>query len=77
MTKALSTTTHLFGRKTANKGTRELTSESISADLLAFQLAGGTIEKLGNTCTLKHIPATQAVPPDPVRSLGRAKSAVS
>jgi hypothetical protein len=75
MTKALSSTAHLFGRKPANKGT--LTSESISADLRAFQLAGGTIEKLGNTSTLKHIPATQPVQADPVRSLGRAKAAVS
>jgi hypothetical protein len=76
MTKAINSTGHLFAtRKTPDKGTRDRTSETIAADVLAFQLAGGTIEKLGTTCALKHIPAQQVVPPTPVRSRSRAKSA--
>lgn len=72
MTKATNSTGHLFAGKRSNKNARDRTSESIAADIAAFELAGGTIEALGNTCTLKHIPTAEAVPPGLVRSsLGR------
>ena len=77
MTKALGTTGHLFARKTPAKTSREPTSESIAADLQAFELAGGLIEKLGNTSTLKHISPVEAVHAIPARSAGKAKSAAS
>ena len=77
MTKALGSTGHLFARKTPSKTSREPTSESIAADLQAFELAGGLIERLGNTSTLKHIPAVEAAHASPARSPGKAKSAAS
>jgi len=77
VTKALGSTGHLFARKTPSKTSREPTSESIAADLQAFELAGGLIEKLGNTSTLKHIPTVEPVHPSPARAPGKAKSAAS
>lgn len=70
-------TRHLPARKNPGGGARDTTSEKIAADLLAFQRAGGIIEKLGNTFTLKTISAEQAVSPVPVHALGKARSAVS
>ena len=39
-------------RRTSSQGISE---ECLAADVAAFQAAGGTIEVLGNTRTLKHI----------------------
>ena len=62
---APSKTSHLFsGRKVATKG--PITREAIEADLEAFRKAGGKIEVLGVTNTLRHIgPNGSTAPTDP------------
>ena len=67
-------TGHLFARKPATKASREPTHESIAADLSAFEEAGGVIEKLGNTCTLKHIVTAEGTHPQPANPPRKAKS---
>ncbi|UHQ19845.1 hypothetical protein LVB87_01380 [Lysobacter sp. KIS68-7] len=67
-------TGHLFARKPLAKANREPTHESIAADLTAFEEAGGVIEKLGNTCTLKHIAASEGTHPAPANPPRKAKS---
>jgi hypothetical protein len=47
-------------RKPAD-ASKEVTSERIAAHLAAFAAAGGTIEVLGVTRTLKHIDALEVV----------------
>lgn len=48
-------TTHLFDQRKDDKR-KTLTHEQISDDLDAFKRAGGKIEVLGNTLTLRTIP---------------------
>ena len=61
---APSKTSHLFGgKKVATKG--PITREAIEADLAAFRKAGGKIEVLGVTNTLRRIgPNADAAPTD-------------
>ena len=60
-------TTHLFDQRKDDKR-KTLTHEQIADDLDAFKRAGGKIEVLGNTLTLRTIPissrqdATPATP---------------
>jgi hypothetical protein len=64
-----SSTGHIFARKPASGSSRETTSERIEADLESFQAAGGVIEKLGTTHTLKKIDPDadpQSTTPQPV-----------
>lgn len=56
-----SSTSDLF-RKPKEERRTALTHDKIADDLAAFQRAGGTIEVLGTTHTLKSIPP----PPTPV-----------
>lgn len=59
-------TTHLFDQRKDDKR-KTLTHEQISDDLDAFKRAGGKIEVLGNTLTLRTIPISarqDATPPD-------------
>jgi hypothetical protein len=58
-----SSTSDLF-RKPKEERRTALTHEKIADDLAAFQRAGGTIEVLGTTHTLKSIPP----PPAPASS---------
>jgi hypothetical protein len=61
-----SSTSDLF-RKPKEERRTALTHEKIADDLAAFQRAGGTIEVLGTTRTLKSIPpppTTAAAPTD-------------
>lgn len=48
--------------------------ELLATDLMAFQQAGGTIEKLGNTRVLKYAPSLEAARPAPVRVPSKAKT---
>ena len=48
-------TTHLFEQRKDDKR-KTLTHEQIATDLDAFKRAGGKIEVLGNTLTLRTIP---------------------
>ena len=48
-------TTHLFEQRKEDKR-KTLTHEQITTDLDAFKRAGGKIEVLGNTLTLRTIP---------------------
>lgn len=48
-------TTHLFEQRKEDKR-KTLTHEQIATDLDAFKRAGGKIEVLGNTLTLRTIP---------------------
>lgn len=48
-------TTHLFEQRKEDKR-KTLTHEQIANDLDAFKRAGGKIEVLGNTLTLRTIP---------------------
>jgi hypothetical protein len=59
-----SKTSHLFGSRKPGDRAAGVTSESISADLDAFQDGGGRIEVLGTTRTLSRIgqPAGEAAP---------------
>lgn len=50
-----SNTTHLFEQRKDDKR-KTLTHEQIADDLDAFKRAGGKIEVLGNTLTLRTIP---------------------
>jgi hypothetical protein len=63
-----SSTSDLF-RKPKEERRTALTHEKIADDLAAFQRAGGTIEVLGTTHTLKSIPPppTAAASPAPLR----------
>lgn len=54
-----SSTSDLF-RKPKEERRTALTHEKIADDLAAFQRAGGTIEVLGTTHTLKFIPPPSA-----------------
>lgn len=60
-----SKTSHLFGSRKPGDRAAGVTSESISADLDAFQDGGGRIEVLGTTRTLSRIgqPADEPAPP--------------
>lgn len=62
-----SKTSHLFGSRKPGDRAAGVTSESISADLDAFQDGGGRIEVLGTTRTLSRIgqPEGEAPPPAP------------
>jgi hypothetical protein len=69
-----SNTGHLFARKPL-VSKHELTRERLDADLDAFQAAGGVIEKLGNTCTLKKLGLIDGeAPPTTVQPVGKARS---
>ncbi len=54
-----------------------LTHEKIADDLVAFQRAGGKIEVLGNTQTLKSIRPPETPAAAALRKDGEAKSATS
>lgn len=63
-TPAASTTFDVF-RKPKDERKTALTHEKIADDLAAFQRAGGKIEVLGTTYTLKSIPPSVVpVPPE-------------
>lgn len=66
-------TAHLFSRK-PGPASNHLTSERIEADLAAFRKAGGKVEVLGTTHTLKklsEVPAQAATQPARPSSGGR------
>ena len=44
-----------FPSRTSTPASREISHESIAADVEAFERSGGEIEVLGNTPMLKHI----------------------
>jgi hypothetical protein len=71
-TKAPNNTGHLFARKQPNSK-QGLTRERLDADLVAFQEAGGVIEKLGTTCTLKTIGPMDPAHPLPVHTSGKSR----
>lgn len=61
-------TTHLFARR-QTRTPANLTHERIATDLAAFKKAGGKIEVLGVTNTLKHVDADSAAhPPRPANA---------
>lgn len=43
------------GKSSSAKDAKILTHERLERDMAAFKAAGGEIERLGNTCTLKKI----------------------
>ena len=61
-----SKTSHLFATRPTGKNTA-ITHERIAADLKAFREAGGKIEVLGVTRTLKKIDSGDASPPAPAK----------
>lgn len=65
-----SKTSHLFGSRKPGDRAAAVTSESISADLDAFQNGGGRIEVLGITRTLSRIdlPTADAPPAAPAKA---------
>jgi hypothetical protein len=65
VTKALGSTGHLFARKTPAKTFPRTHQREHRGGPQAFELAGGLIERLGNTSTLKHIPAVEAAHASP------------
>jgi hypothetical protein len=69
-------TTHLFDQRKDDKR-KTLTHEQISNDLDAFKRAGGKIEVLGNTLTLRTIPISarqDAAAPAPDATTTKDKS---
>ena len=68
-TKTPNTTGHLFSRKQATQSlNRTPARDTLAADMLAFERAGGVVEKLGTTCTFKHIQTAEPAHSSPVRT---------
>jgi hypothetical protein len=59
--------------RTDKPGARNLTSEQIADHLAAFQRAGGTVEVLGTTRTLKEIVATATASQSPAAKTARVR----
>ena len=74
MTKTPNTTGHLFPRKQATQSlNRGPARDTLAADMLAFERAGGTIEKLGTTCMFTRISTTEFAHPFPARTPGQTR----
>jgi hypothetical protein len=72
--KTPNTTGHLFTRKQAVQSlNRGPARDTLAEDMLAFERAGGVIEKLGTTCMFKRIPTTESAHPSPARSPSKAR----
>jgi hypothetical protein len=70
---------HFAPRKKGAAATpyRGSASDILAADILAFERAGGVVEKLGTTYTFKHTSATEPAAPAQVRKPGKAPAASS
>ena len=66
------TSTSPMPRPRKEEPSRGVTSERIAEDLVAFRKAGGRIEVLGITRTLKHIDGAEA-PVAPAPDTGRRR----
>lgn len=76
-TRTPNTTGHIFSRKQATQSiNRTPARDNLAADMLAFERAVGVIEKLGTTCTLKHILTAQHTPSPPVRTPTKARQSL-
>lgn len=72
--KTPNTTGHLFSRKQATQSlNRTPARDTLAADMLAFERAGGVIETLGTTCTFKHIQTAEPAHSSPVRTPTKAR----
>ena len=72
MAKPPANTGHLFARKPAISK-HEITSERLDADILAFEAAGGVIERLGTTCTLQRLGEAPPDVPMPARTPAKTR----
>lgn len=71
-------TDQLFARKGATVSlNRGPARDLLAADMLAFERAGGVVEKLGTTYTFKRIPPAETTHPTQVRMRSKARSTPS
>lgn len=71
--KTPSTAARAFRGSKPSESARDLTSEAIEAHLAAFRRAGGKVEVLGVTQTLKKIELPSVAPVAPAKPAARKK----